>query len=169
MKRDLFKTGVRKTETKMSWNKWKMQSQWEIPGHAVCLKLCYFCTTWKESEASLKKKNVPQHLEKLSLGSPGYANSKWFKTAENVNFVGKMQADVYLQWRQSCPFDVWKRLACKNRLHYCWDKLWQPCPHSHPWIYKAWATRLELNKNTQIWVVSMYLLAKLLGCLVLPT
>jgi len=84
----------------------------------------------------------------------------WFKRAENVNSFGKMQADVYLQWRQSCHSDVWKRVACKSRPHYRWDKLWLRCPHSHPCICKAGATRqtwVGIGVHKSEWWASIYL------------
>lgn len=57
---------MKKVAKKRSWNKWKMQSQWEIPGCAAFLKVSYICRHLK----SPSKTNVPQNLEKLSFGNP---------------------------------------------------------------------------------------------------
>lgn len=95
-----------------------MQSQWEIPGCAAFLKLSYFCRHLK----SLRKTNVHQNLEQLSFSSPTMPTAAHSKQLKKWTPLAKIKQMFTCNERQSCRFDIWKRVAYKNRLYYSWDK-----------------------------------------------
>lgn len=95
-----------------------MQSQWEVPGCTALLKLSYFCRHLK----SLRKTNVHRNLQQLPFGSPTTPTAAHSKQLKKWTLLAKIKQMFTCSERQSCRFDIWKRVAYKNRLYYSWDK-----------------------------------------------
>lgn len=153
---------MKKVAKKRSWNKWKMQSQWETPGCAAILKLSYICRHLK----SLSKTNVPQNLEKLSFGNPTMppaAHSKQLKKWAPLQ-----------KWSSCLPAMKGKAVVLIYEREWlrgtdCVGAGINPQlthSHSHPCVSWAWAAPVEWEYTN---VSGTQISVRIPHCLTLPS